>query len=170
MVDDAEMPAEQRQHFLGIVVAETERLSRLVNQVLDMAKIESGHAEWHNSDIDLHALLSQAVQTTSRCSRTRYSVELQMQTRRRCAHTDRLMQVMLNLLSSAASSCRAKGGAGGCKAKCRLTWPDDNGGIVPRRVLRECSAKVVAGSTTSTKLGDQPADRGTLRRAHVARA
>ena len=57
MVDDAEMPAEQRQHFLGIVVAETERLSRLVNQVLDMAKIESGHAEWHNSDIDLRALV-----------------------------------------------------------------------------------------------------------------
>jgi signal transduction histidine kinase len=49
MVDDPEMPAEQRQQFLAIVVAETERLSRLVNQVLDMAKIESGHAEWHNT-------------------------------------------------------------------------------------------------------------------------
>jgi signal transduction histidine kinase len=42
MVDDADMPAAQRQQFLAIVVAETERLSRLVNQVLDMAKIESG--------------------------------------------------------------------------------------------------------------------------------
>ena len=71
MVDDAEMPAEQRQQFLGIVVAETERLSRLVNQVLDMAKIESGHAEWHNSDIDLRALLTQAVQTTEPMFRER---------------------------------------------------------------------------------------------------
>ena len=33
-----------------IIVAETERLTRLVNQVLDMAKIESGHAEWRNTD------------------------------------------------------------------------------------------------------------------------
>ena len=106
MVDDAEMAAEQRQQFLGIIVAETERLSRLVNQVLDMAKIESGHAEWRNSDVDLRALLSQAVQTTEpRCSASAArSVELELPdavpTLR--ADADRLMQVLLNLLSNAA--------------------------------------------------------------------
>ena len=41
MRDDPDMPPAQRHEFLGIVVAETQRLSRLVNQVLDMAKIES---------------------------------------------------------------------------------------------------------------------------------
>jgi Na+/proline symporter/nitrogen-specific signal transduction histidine kinase len=105
MVDDADMPAEQRQHFLGIVVAETERLSRLVNQVLDMAKIESGHAEWHNSDIDLRALLSQAVQTTEPMLRERGArIELQMpdQLPTLRADADRLTQVLLNLLSNAA--------------------------------------------------------------------
>ena len=56
---------------LGLVVGEAERLSRLVNQVLDMAKIESGHAEWHNSDIDLRALVLQAVQTTAELFRER---------------------------------------------------------------------------------------------------
>ena len=71
MVDDAAMDAEQRQQFLGIVVAETERLTRLVNQVLDMAKIESGNAEWRNSDVDLRALLTQAAQTTSEMFRER---------------------------------------------------------------------------------------------------
>jgi Na+/proline symporter/nitrogen-specific signal transduction histidine kinase len=105
MVDDADMPTDQRQHFLGIVVAETERLSRLVNQVLDMAKIESGHAEWHNSDIDLRALLSQAVQTTEPMLRERGAhIELEMPdalpTLR--ADADRLTQVLLNLLSNAA--------------------------------------------------------------------
>ena len=53
MLDDAAMDAAQRQQFLAIVVAETERLTRLVNQVLDMAKIESGHAEWRNAEVDL---------------------------------------------------------------------------------------------------------------------
>jgi signal transduction histidine kinase len=113
MVDDIDMPAEQRQHFLGIVVAETERLSRLVNQVLDMAKIESGNAEWHNSDIDLRALLTQAVQTTEPMLRERgATLELQLpeQVPTLRADADRLMQVMLNLLSNAAKFVPAEGG------------------------------------------------------------
>ena len=42
MLDTPDMEAAQREEFLRIVVSESERLSRLVNQVLDMAKIESG--------------------------------------------------------------------------------------------------------------------------------
>jgi signal transduction histidine kinase len=105
MSDDPEMEAPQRQQFLGIVVSETERLSRLVNQVLDMAKIESGHAEWHNTDVDLRALLTQAVQTTGEMFRARGAVvELQMPDAVPLlrADADRLTQVMLNLLSNAA--------------------------------------------------------------------
>jgi signal transduction histidine kinase len=83
------MDVAQRQQFLGIIVAETERLSRLVNQVLDMAKIESGHADWHNTDIDLGALLEQAVQTTTELFRERgASVHLHLpDTVPRCAPT-----------------------------------------------------------------------------------
>ena len=32
-------------NFLGIIASETERLTRLVNQVLDLAKIKSGDDE-----------------------------------------------------------------------------------------------------------------------------
>jgi signal transduction histidine kinase len=71
MVDDPAMDAAQRQRFLGLVVAETERLSRLVNQVLDMAKIEAGHAEWRSAAVDLRALVLQAVQTTAEVFRER---------------------------------------------------------------------------------------------------
>ncbi|MBN8494033.1 MAG: histidine kinase [Burkholderiales bacterium] len=105
MRDDPEMPAEQRQEFIGIVVAETERLSRLVNQVLDMAKIESGHAEWHTEDIDPKALVQQAAQTVRELFRERGAVlDLQLPARVPTlrADADRLMQVLLNLLSNAA--------------------------------------------------------------------
>jgi signal transduction histidine kinase len=105
MVDDPQMDEAQRQQFLGLVVAETERLTRLVNQVLDMAKIESGHAEWRNTEIDLRALLLQAVQTTAELFRERGAqVELQMPEQVRALHADpdRLTQVLLNLLSNAA--------------------------------------------------------------------
>ena len=105
MVDDPAMDAAQRQQFLGLVVAETERLTRLVNQVLDMAKIESGHAEWRSSAVDLRALLTQAVQTTAELFHARGArVELQLPDAVPPLHADadRLMQVLLNLLSNAA--------------------------------------------------------------------
>ncbi|MFM9916261.1 MAG: ATP-binding protein, partial [Rhizobacter sp.] len=113
MVDDAEMDAAQRQQFLGIIVAETERLSRLVNQVLDMAKIESGHAQWDTADVDLRSLVAQAVQTTAEMLRERGGiVELDAPDPVASikADPDRLMQVMLNLLSNAAKFLPAQGG------------------------------------------------------------
>jgi signal transduction histidine kinase len=105
MRDDPEMATEQRQQFLGLVVGEAERLSRLVNQVLDMAKIESGHAEWRNDEIDLRELIAHAVQTTAEVFRERGAVVTVQQpdtVPTLHADRDRLLQVLLNLLSNAA--------------------------------------------------------------------
>ena len=104
MQDDPEMELEQRQQFLGIVVAETERLSRLVNQVLDMAKIEAGHAEWHNSDVDMCEIVQQAVNSVAGTCRERgiaLQTDLPPQLAPLRADADRLVQVVLNLLSNA---------------------------------------------------------------------
>ncbi len=104
MQDDPEMEQEQRQQFLGIVVAETERLSRLVNQVLDMAKIEAGHAEWHNSDVDMRDVVQQAVNSVAGTCRERQialHTELPASVALLRADADRLVQVVLNLLSNA---------------------------------------------------------------------
>jgi signal transduction histidine kinase len=113
MRDDPEMEPEQRQKFLGLVVAETERLSRLVNQVLDMAKIESGHAEWRNEAIDLRELVAHAVQTTAETFRERGAVVEVIQPTTMPplqADRDRLLQVLLNLLSNAAKFVPAGSG------------------------------------------------------------
>ena len=113
MRDDADMPQAQRQQFVAIIVAETERLTRLVNQVLDMAKIESGHAEWHVASVDLRALVQQALATTAELFRERgaeVSADLPAQVPAIEADTDRLTQVLLNLLSNAAKFVPAPGG------------------------------------------------------------
>jgi Na+/proline symporter/nitrogen-specific signal transduction histidine kinase len=105
MRDDPEMTMPQRQQFIAIIVGETERLSRLVNQVLDLAKIESGHAQWHNTDVDMGALLAQAVNTTAELFREHHAqVDLKLPQQKVVLRTDpdRLMQVVLNLLSNAA--------------------------------------------------------------------
>ena len=105
MRDEPDMDSDQRQQFLGLVVVESERLSRLVNQVLDMAKIESGHAEWHNSDVDLGELAAQALLTTAELFRERGAVVVLLRPSHGPvlrADGDRLLQVMINLLSNAA--------------------------------------------------------------------
>jgi signal transduction histidine kinase len=113
MVDDPHMDEPQRQQFLAIVVAETERLSRLVNQVLDLAKIESGHAEWHNTEVDLIALLKQAAQTVQELLRERgaqLQLDLPQQVPLLRTDPDRLMQVLMNLLANAAKFVPDHGG------------------------------------------------------------
>ncbi|MDD3935790.1 sensor histidine kinase [Rhodoferax sp.] len=113
MRDAPAMEEAQRSQFIAIIVSETERLSRLVNQVLDMAKIESGHAEWHNAEVDLGALVRQAVVTTSELFRERQTL-VQVHVPERplvlLADPDRLTQVMLNLLSNAVKFVPVPGG------------------------------------------------------------
>ena len=113
MRDDADMETAQRQQFLGIIVTETERLSRLVNQVLDMAKIEAGHAEWHNTAVDMRELLEQAAGSMAELLRERgitLTLDLPAQVAPLQADADRITQVVLNLLSNAAKY--APGGRG----------------------------------------------------------
>lgn len=105
MREDPKIDLAQRKQFIDIIVAETERLSRLVNQVLDMAKIESGHAEWRNTPLDMVQLIRQAVKATAELFRGRHTaVELDLPERIPLftADPDRLTQVVINLLSNAA--------------------------------------------------------------------
>ncbi len=113
MRDDPRMGQAQRVEFVQIIVTETERLSRLVNQVLDMAKIESGHGEWQTGEVDLRVLVTQAVHTTGEMIRERGAqvhVDMPAQVPAVRADRDRLMQVMLNLLTNAAKFVPAEGG------------------------------------------------------------
>ena len=113
MRDDPEMDSAQRQQFIGIIVTETERLSRLVNQVLDMAKIESGHAEWVVTPVDVASLIRRAVVTTAELFHEKQiAVDLQLAPDLPSlpADEDRLMQVMMNLLSNAAKFVPVPGG------------------------------------------------------------
>jgi len=144
MADDPQMDVAQRQQFLGIVVAETERLSRLVNQVLDMAKIESGHAEWHNSDIDLRALCGQAALAMAPALReqgTRLDLELPDHVPPLRADADRLTQVLLNLLGNAAKFVPRPGGRimlrllAGTDAAC-VQVQDNGPGVPPEQRAR----------------------------------
>jgi Na+/proline symporter/nitrogen-specific signal transduction histidine kinase len=103
--DEPDIDLEQRRRFLGILVSETERLSRLVNQVLDLAKIESGHAHWRTEIVELQAVIEQAVSATEQYLEDRgcqVHLELPGESALVWGDRDRIVQVLVNLLSNAA--------------------------------------------------------------------
>ena len=183
MADDLDMPAEQRQQFLRIIIAETERLSRLVNQVLDMAKIESGHAQWHTTDVDLRELMLRAVQTTAEMFRERGAavvLDLPESVPTLRADPDRLTAgavepaVQRRQVPAAGRRAGRRAAAGArvraagrdpatTAAACRRPAGADLREVPPGRRRREPAAGHGPGPA------DQPPDRRALRRPDVAR-
>jgi len=107
------MERAKRDEFVMIIVKESERLTRMINQVLDLAKLESGSAEWHSAELDLKAVIEDAVSTTSqllRDSGATLALDLPDAVPPVMADRDRLTQVMLNLISNAAKFCDRRAG------------------------------------------------------------
>ena len=111
--DNPDLEAAQRGEFLGIIIAESERLTRLINDVLDLAKIGSGTMEWNTSEVDLAALVRDAVAATRRLFADR-GIELRLDIAADLpavtGDRDRLAQIVINLLSNAAKFAPADTG------------------------------------------------------------
>ncbi len=105
LFDNPDIEQEQRQEFLGTVITESERLTRLINQVLDMAKIEAGEIDWQVAAMDLGAVVEQAAAATGQLfldRGIRLEVALPPDLPPVRGDHDRLVQVVVNLLSNAA--------------------------------------------------------------------
>jgi Na+/proline symporter/nitrogen-specific signal transduction histidine kinase len=102
--DNPQLPAAERERFLGIVIKETERLTRLISQVLDVSRLESGRVEWHESLLDMREVIEDTAASTSQLFKER-NVRLERNLPGRVpkvrADLDRIVQVVVNLLSNA---------------------------------------------------------------------
>jgi Na+/proline symporter/nitrogen-specific signal transduction histidine kinase len=108
LLDDPDVELGQRRNFLGIITKETERLTRLINQVLDLAKIESGKAEWVESAVDMREVISDTLAAMGQLFKEKNIVveaRLPENVSPVTADLDRMIQVMLNLLSNAVKFC-----------------------------------------------------------------
>lgn len=111
--DDPRLELADRKRFLGIILGETERLTRLINQILDLAKLESGHAEWTSTRVDIGEVAREAMATLEPLYREKgvaMSGEVPEQGPVVLADRDRLTQVMINLLSNAVKFVPGGGG------------------------------------------------------------
>jgi Na+/proline symporter/nitrogen-specific signal transduction histidine kinase len=102
--DNPDLEPAERTRFLGIVMKETERLTRLINEILDVSKLESGTAEWNETLVDLREVIEDTIAATSQLFRER-NVRLERRlpesVPKVVADLDRIVQVVLNLLSNA---------------------------------------------------------------------
>lgn len=89
--------------YLATVYSEAERLKVLINDFLDLQKIENGRFEFQNTHVDLYGLLQSCIETYEGQSKDNHPITLEVQEGLPMILTDpdKISQVVGNLLSNA---------------------------------------------------------------------
>jgi signal transduction histidine kinase len=96
--------ASQVQENLGIILEEGQRLTTLINNLLDLEKIEAGKMEWRLEPVDVAGVVAQAVAATASLVEEKsliLSQDVPPGLPQVCADRDKLLQVVINLISNA---------------------------------------------------------------------
>jgi signal transduction histidine kinase len=136
--DDREMPNEDRERFLANIVADCDRLTRLINNVLDLEKYDSGNQKLALTFTSIEPLLHQVAASFKGLARKRmveFSTEIESDLPLTYFDSDRIAQVLHNLLGNAFKYCQP--GKGKVVLSARL-WQgrilvevSDNGAGIP---------------------------------------
>jgi two-component system phosphate regulon sensor histidine kinase PhoR len=94
---------ETRRAFLQIIHEESERLNRLVNDILELSKIESRRAPLHFSPVELGPFIAKTVELLAKeAERKQIRIETEVGDALYVeADEDRLRQIVVNVLSNA---------------------------------------------------------------------
>lgn len=105
--DDPKVRRAMRQvgENLGIIVEEGDRLTALINDTLDLAKIEAGRMEWRSEPVDLREVIERSSAATASLladeAGPRLMLDFAPDLPAIVGDRDRLIQVVINLISNA---------------------------------------------------------------------
>ena len=104
--DDRKVEQAKQQVIenLGVVVSEGERLTKLIDDVLDLAKIEAGKFTWNMSAVSVQDVIERAVAATAslfEAKKLRLEKDIHPDLPVVTGDQDRLIQVVINLISNA---------------------------------------------------------------------
>ena len=101
---------EDRARFAGIIHDEAGRLTRLLDDLLDLSVLESGQAQLDVSAANLHDLIERALNAASATRAERaFTIDRDIPTEHLGVITDpdRLLQVLINVITNARKYCDA---------------------------------------------------------------
>lgn len=104
LVSQDDLEPDQVSRFLHIIQQESERLTRLLDEILDLGRMESGQADWFLEEADASNIVLDAVETMRGLAQEHgVRVEYALTDRHMpvTVDPDRLKQVFINLLSNA---------------------------------------------------------------------
>jgi len=104
MISDPELPKETSKEFSEIILSEGRRLAKLINDVLEFSKLESGEEELAINEFSLTAVLSEAAAKFEKQIDDReitLTKEFPKQKILINADRDRILHVFINLISNA---------------------------------------------------------------------
>ena len=103
----------ERQQFLQTIVRDCERLTRLITDVLDLEKFESGNQQLNISSIHLPKLIGEVVESMENMLHAKnitFDLNIARNIPKTTADRDRIIQVITNLLSNAIKFCHPEKG------------------------------------------------------------
>ena len=111
--DHPEIDDARRKEYLQIIVNESERLTRLITQVLNFQKIDAGGIDWNMGRLNLAHIIQDAV-TASQQLIQENNIDLTTNIEENVPEIDgdrdRLMQVLMNLIYNAVKFCNPEQG------------------------------------------------------------
>lgn len=109
---DGVIPKDKEGYYLDRVYSEIKRLTRLINDLLDLSAIESGKLKFYIKEIDINELIRVCVINNERKIKEKgiiLKVVLQGQNCYVKADEDKIIQVITNLLDNAIKYCGNNG-------------------------------------------------------------
>ena len=104
LLEEDKLGPDERKRFVTTIHDESLRLTKLLDQILDLSAMERGERGWENGPIDAEAALERAIDVCRGLARQR-NMRIEIGPRSKGAtvsgESDRLCQVLINLISNA---------------------------------------------------------------------
>jgi signal transduction histidine kinase len=114
MLDGRSRSAEKTKHYLEVMVSQSQRLTRLINNILDFGKLEQGKKIYNKGPVDLEQLMNRIIDAHSiRIKESEFEIKIDIDKSKInkpgfkvISDPDALEQVVLNLVDNALKYAR----------------------------------------------------------------